>query len=207
MFLTVNNSNRRSFTRVMDSMFRDRKTVFVDRLKWNVPVVDGIYEIDQFDNDDAIYVIAVEPATGQHIGSVRLLPTVKPHLLSEVFPQLCERGVPRGDDIWEVTRMLVAPHLGREQSLTVRTQLSIAMLEVSLLYGITQITCVTHLAFIPQMLSFGWDCRPLGLPQDVGGELVGALSIAVTAEALHDLRLRTGRRLPLLELTATDLAA
>ena len=42
-------------------MHRDRKKIFVDALKWDVPVVDGQYEIDQFDTDDAIYLLASMP--------------------------------------------------------------------------------------------------------------------------------------------------
>ena len=32
------------------SMFAARKSVFIDLLKWNLPVLSGRYEIDQFDN-------------------------------------------------------------------------------------------------------------------------------------------------------------
>nr|WP_298188955.1 acyl-homoserine-lactone synthase [Novosphingobium sp.] len=36
-------------------MFAARKAVFVDLLGWNVPVVDGKYEVDQFDTPSARY--------------------------------------------------------------------------------------------------------------------------------------------------------
>ncbi len=35
--------------RLFRSMFEERKRVFVDLLRWDVPVVAGRYEIDQFD--------------------------------------------------------------------------------------------------------------------------------------------------------------
>ena len=33
---------------VLRAMFVARKSVFIDLLKWDVPVIDGAYEIDQF---------------------------------------------------------------------------------------------------------------------------------------------------------------
>src|SRR3546814_5685824 len=44
----------------MTSMFADRKRLFVDLMRWSVPVVDDHYEIDQFDNAEAVYLIAIE---------------------------------------------------------------------------------------------------------------------------------------------------
>ena len=42
------------------SMFEDRKTLFVDLLGWDVPVVGGRYEIDSYDGDKAVYLIATD---------------------------------------------------------------------------------------------------------------------------------------------------
>ena len=39
--------------RVFRSMFEERKRVFVDLLGWDIPVLAGRYEIDQFDDDEA----------------------------------------------------------------------------------------------------------------------------------------------------------
>ena len=49
-----------------------RKRVFVDLLKWGVPVLDGTWELDQFDNEEAIYIVIAD-AGGRHLGSARLL--------------------------------------------------------------------------------------------------------------------------------------
>ena len=59
-------------------MFRARKEVFADLLKWNVPILAGDYEIDQFDDVNASYVVVVGDE-GQHLASARLLPTLRPH--------------------------------------------------------------------------------------------------------------------------------
>jgi len=86
------------------SMFRDRKTLFVDLLGWDVPVVDDAFEIDRYDSGAALYLIAFDD-DGQHIGSMRLLPTVPGHLLSDLFAELCKGDIPRGRDVMEITRL------------------------------------------------------------------------------------------------------
>ena len=58
-------------------MFEDRKSVFVDLLKWDVPVLDGRFELDQFDDEHATYIIVADES-GDHLGSARLLPTDAP---------------------------------------------------------------------------------------------------------------------------------
>lgn len=57
---------------LLQSMFADRKRLFVDLFGWDVPVVDGNYEIDQFDNVHTVYLIASDE-NGGHAASIRLL--------------------------------------------------------------------------------------------------------------------------------------
>src|SRR3546814_14818621 len=71
----------------LETMFEDRKRLFVDLLGWDLSVQDARWEIDQFDDDDAVYLIALDQ-TGDHAGSLRLLPSKKPQILSELFPEL-----------------------------------------------------------------------------------------------------------------------
>ena len=60
MLVAISNQNRGDHAALLQAMHRERKHVFVDLLKWNVPVVDGQYEIDEFDDDEAIYLICVQ---------------------------------------------------------------------------------------------------------------------------------------------------
>lgn len=84
-------------------MFEARKQVFVDLLKWDVPVIAGRFEVDQFDDAHARYLIVADPA-GAHLGSARLLPTTRPHILEKLFADLCAGPVPTGADIAEITQ-------------------------------------------------------------------------------------------------------
>src|SRR3546814_10670155 len=98
------------------AMFRDRKRQFVDQFGWDVPVVAGQYEFDQYDGDDADYLIAVD-GEGGHAGSMRLLPTIGPHLLADHFAGLCEGDIPGGPHVMEITRLRSEEHTSELQSL------------------------------------------------------------------------------------------
>ena len=45
--------------------------------------------------------------------------------------------------------------------------------------GIRAYTGVAELGWLQQILAFGWDCRPLGAPRNIGGRVLGALAIAI----------------------------
>jgi N-acyl-L-homoserine lactone synthetase len=198
--------NRNNYRAPLDDMHRDRKKIFVDHLKWDVPVVDGQYEIDQFDTDDAIYLLALDERRQRHLGSVRLLPTTGPHLLGEIFPYLCDKGVPVGDDIWEITRLCTAPSRDVDARL-VRRRIATALCEFGLLYGINKYTCVAHVQWLSALLAVGWECEPLGEPREVGNEVIGAMSISITPATLQMFRGYMGTRAPVLQLDAIAQAA
>ena len=205
MVAVVTNENRSAYQQELKSMHRHRKQVFVDFLKWDIPVVDGQYEIDQFDADDAVYLMVVDAKTHSHMGSVRLLPSTSPHMLGDVFPFLCDGGVPVAQDIWEITRLCTAPGVANPK--IILNHLATALMEFGLLYGVRQYTCVSHMTGLSQMLAFGWECEPLGLPQTVNQEQIGAMAINVSPTALQMFRQRLGVRLPLLQMPMPAHAA
>jgi len=80
-----------------------RHRVFVERLGWQLDVQNGA-EIDQFDRPDTVYV-AIEDEQGDIAGCARLLPTTRPYLLREIFPQLLNGLAPPSDPtVWELSR-------------------------------------------------------------------------------------------------------
>ena len=205
MVTVIKSEHRPSYREALNAMHRHRKQVFVDFLKWDVPVVDGQYEIDQFDTEAAIYLMAIDPRTQSHLGSVRLLPSTGPHLLRDLFPHLCAESVPVAADIWEITRLCTAPKAAEPKR--VLEQLATAVMEFGLLYGVKQFTCVAHLAWLNQILAAGWECEPLGLPQIIDGEHVGAVVIKVSTQSLQILRERLKFTQPLLRIPEVSRAA
>lgn len=166
---------------LLRTMFEARKQVFVDLLKWDVPVLDGRYEVDQFDDEHAIYLIVTD-ATGDHLGSARLLPTDRPHILDSLFPSLCAGDPPRSPDCFEITRFCLGRNQSSRERLETRNRLVSALAQYALDQGISVYTGVAELSWLQQILAFGWRCRPLGLPQVIGGRMLGALRIDIDRE-------------------------
>lgn len=163
---------------VLRSMFAARKSVFVDLLKWDVPVLAGRYEVDQFDDAHATYLVLAEP-DGTHLGSARLLPTNRPHILDSRYAELCEEAPPRADNIFEITRFCLDRRLTARERRPVRDTLVAALVDHALAHGIAAYSAIAEVGWLQQILAFGWRCRALGLPRVIGGTKLGALMIDV----------------------------
>ncbi|MDP8993841.1 MAG: autoinducer synthase [Pseudomonadota bacterium] len=181
---------RLRFASAIMEMHHDRKQVFVDRLKWDLPVPGSWLEVDDFDNGLAVYLLARCPE-GHHLGSVRVLPTVRPHMLSVLFPELCAGEVPTGDDVWEISRLVTSPAgEGGGSVVKVHRLLALALAEFAQLNGIRRYTLVAEVHRVPALLSIGWPVKPLGLPVPVGEEQLQALQIELGPEVLETMRRR-----------------
>lgn len=181
MIIFTNGTPHPLDTAALRSMFEARKQIFVDLLGWDVPVLEGKYEIDQFDDEHAQYLMIADER-GDHLGSARLLPTNRPHLLGDIFPHLCAGPVPQGEGVEEITRFC----LGRNQNAAgrreTRNMLVSAIVRSALERGIHTYTGVAELSWLQQILSFGWHCRPLGTPRRIGRSMIGALAINIGPE-------------------------
>ncbi|GAM00324.1 acyl-homoserine-lactone synthase [Sphingomonas parapaucimobilis] len=166
---------------VLRRMFAARKAVFVDLLGWEVTVVDGRFEVDQFDDGDARYLVVTD-AAGAHRASARLLPTTRPHLLGTLFPGLCADAPPTGPAIFEITRFCLDRSLDARARRTARDALVVALVDHGLTHGIARYTAMAGLGWARQILAFGWRSRPLGPAKAIGGEQVMALEIAIEAD-------------------------
>ncbi|TPE62598.1 autoinducer synthase [Sandaracinobacter neustonicus] len=166
---------------VLRSMFAARKSVFVDLLKWDVPVIDDAYEVDQFDDGHATYLVLAD-RQGAHMGSARLLQTVRPHILDSFYEALCDGAPPRGPTTREITRFCLDRRLTARERRSVRNTLVGAIANHALANGISLYTAIAEVGWMQQILAFGWRCQPLGLPREIGGQLLGALRIEITSE-------------------------
>lgn len=80
-----------------------RHGVFVRQLGWPIGTPNGL-ELDEFDEPNTEYVVAVKP-DGRVGGCARLLPTTRPYLLQRVFPHLLAGERPPQDpQVWELSR-------------------------------------------------------------------------------------------------------
>lgn len=192
----------------MGKMWEDRKRVFVDTLGWDVPIVDNAFEIDQFDDEHAVYLVVSDQLRTRHLASVRLLPSQRAHILGDIFPQLCAGPVPRGEDIWEITRLCMSPAISPlRQAMMLRRELAVGLVEFALAHGIRQFTQVHLAAHLPQLLAVGWDCEPIGFPVQIDGQMLSASRIDINRATLDRLRTGTGLTRPMLAEAPVALAA
>lgn len=166
---------------VMRAMFEARKRVFVDLLGWDLPVLAGRYEIDQYDDPHARYLILAD--TGQnHLASARLLPTTRPHILGDLFAGLCDAPPPIGPGTWEITRFCLDRGLRAPERRRWRDALVTALAHYALEHGITTYTGVAEQGWLSQILQFGWHAKPLGPPRTIDRMTLGALRIEISPE-------------------------
>jgi acyl-homoserine lactone synthase len=187
MVQLVTSENSHFHRTILEKMFEDRKTIFVDLLKWEIPH-DGRFERDQFDDEHAEYLIVNDADSGEHFASLRMLRTDGPHILGSLFSQLCDEKVPTGPDIREISRMCLSPRHRGPERMAARNLLASAMTEYALLTGIRAYTGVADMGWMSRVLSAGWRCEPLGMPRMVGGAMVGAMMIHIDPDTIRRLQ-------------------
>ena len=166
---------------VMRAMFEARKRVFVDLLGWDVPVLAGKYELDQFDDTHARYLILAD-GNQNHLASARLLPTTRPHILDTLFTELCDEAPPAGPHTYEITRFCLDRSLRAAERRRWRDALVTGLAHYALEHRITTYTGVAEQGWLEQILAFGWNAQPLGAPRAIGGMMLGALRIDIEPE-------------------------
>ncbi|MBX4899588.1 MULTISPECIES: acyl-homoserine-lactone synthase [Rhizobium] len=148
-----------------------RARVFSDRLGWEVDVTAGC-ESDSFDALRPTYVLAVAE-TGQLTGCARLLPTLGPTMVADVFPSLLPDGQLNGHAAMiESSRFCVDTTLGEgrgdgsvhEATLTMFA----GIIEWCVANGFTEIVTVTDLRFERILARVGWPLQRLGEPKKIG---------------------------------------
>lgn len=168
---------------LLRAMFAARKAVFIDLLRWDLPVLAGQYEMDQFDDEQARYLILSE--NGGHIASARLLPTTRQGILSGLYPMLCAGPPPCAPDTFEITRFCLDRSLNALERRDARNALVHALAAYALDAGISRYCAVAGLGWFKQIERFGWSCRALGAPVRIGGQELIGLEIEITAETLR----------------------
>jgi N-acyl-L-homoserine lactone synthetase len=200
--------SRLEFAVPLMQMHHDRKRVFVDTLGWKLASPYSWLEVDDFDDHRAVYLLARSAVTGDHEGSVRLLPTTGPHMLSQLFYELCSGPVPIGEDCWEISRLVSSPTSASGASaVRVHRLLALALAEFAQLNSIRRYTLVTEAHRVPALLSVGWPVEPLGLPTWLMGQQLQALQISMSAATLAAMRSRLRVAANVLESAVPDRCA
>jgi acyl homoserine lactone synthase len=181
--------------------FTLRERIFVSERHWELDDFNG-YELDAYDKETSIYVVAQETQSGDVVGGARLSPTmdekfrpVHEHdpsgfMISDAakgllpgLPQgLCFDEPPSGPDIWELTRVVVSERgvtdqlfaVGKEYLMHIRVSKCLAL-------GSPGIMRIAR--------KFGLRPKPIGpiVSNDTGKFLAFSCNIPVYDHSSHSL--------------------
>jgi acyl-homoserine lactone synthase len=186
----ITNENRAGYADVLDEYFRLRHEVFVGERGWNALERPDGRDVDAYDNDRATYLIALD--NGHVIGGLRLYPTLLPHMISESFAHLVrDRAVLSGPTILECTRYFIVRErrMGRTDC-----RLLMAFQEFCLEEGVTEVTAVVEMWWLPRWQQAGFNVRPLGLPTLIEGQPCIAAAIQISQDSLKHVSRLAGLR-------------
>ena len=171
--------NKHHFIDILEETFRQRHKVFVEERGWADLARPDSREIDAFDDAAATYLVALDG--DKVVGGQRLYPTLRPHMMSEVFPHLVAGTVPTGPNVYEVTRYFVVKErrFGRTDCMMLA-----AVMDFCLQENITSMTAVVEMWWLPRWQQAGFKTRPLGLPVEIEGQPCLAVEIFVSEETL-----------------------
>lgn len=179
--LTMGNSDQLG-ANIMNLMDAFRHDVFVKRLGWALPMLNGV-ERDEYDTKDAKYVV-MRDEDERVTACARLLPTTKSYMLPELFPQLlggCPE--PRDTSTWELSRFATSVRHTRNGRILALSKPSLDFLDLVFDFArqenIARLVLVTSVGIERLVLRAGVQAHRVAAPALVDGTLTVALFIEV----------------------------
>jgi acyl-homoserine lactone synthase len=190
----ITDENKAGYEAILDEYFRLRHEIFVGERGWRDLERPNGRDVDAYDNDRATYLVALD--NERVIGGLRLYPTLLPHMISESFAHLVKgRNVLSGSTILECTRYFIVRErrMGRTDC-----RLLAAFQQFCLEEGITEVTAVVEMWWLPRWQQAGFKVRPLGLPTMIEGQPCIAAAIQISEDSLRHVSRLAGLRGPCL---------
>jgi len=185
--------NAHLFGDALAQSYQVRHRAFIEKQQWDVPHCYGM-EYDTYDTPGAVYLLA-RNEQGTVLGLTRLIPTVRPYMLDEIWPHMLgDRANVHADDIWEATRFAVDPTLDPVQRQGVALAITLACLEFGLANNIKSYFVLSPLAVLRRIIgSGGAGCAytPLGEKETFGRTRVSAAEVEVSEQTLRLAKLKT----------------
>lgn len=189
MIHVISASNRHLYQDAIEQHFKIRHKIFVEERGWKTLERPDGREMDQYDDDDTIYLLAMDE--GKVVGGHRLYPTTKPTMIDEIFPHLAAvSGCPSAPDIWEWSRYFIVP-AQRDSDLNLR--LMAAVQEFGLDEGISQVSAVIEMWWLPRFQQAGFALKPLGVPALIENAWTIATLIDINESALWTVQQMVGK--------------
>lgn len=188
----IDRRNRAAFHSQIEDMYRIRHRIYVDGRGWRAIARPDLREKDQFDTEDATYLLGLAPG-GAVLSGVRLLPTKGPHLMRDVFAHIVTDGeIPAEDNVYEMTRYFVREDARGDARRHAVQEILCGILEFSLERGLKQISVVCDTFFVPRFQEGGWTVRPLGRETPYPEGTCIAVLLEVSRDCLSRARAAAG---------------
>ena len=172
---------------LLRDLFVKRYELFVEGRGWRSLARSDHLDIDQYDDDQTTYVI--KQIGGTIVGGARLRPTVLRHMLKDVFGDICDGGSPPvGPAIYECSRTFVARRHPERRAIFAEVLLAVAQHCVA--NGVDTLTGVLETWWLNSYLALGLSVVPLGMPHDVEGMSLLAVSFKIDALVRDNLAAR-----------------
>lgn len=155
---------------LQDTMFRDRKSQFYDRLGWDLLIDGRGWEQDAYDGMNPLYAIWQQP-DGRHGGSMRVLPTTGQCMVNDHFCDVTG-GPITSPLIWESTRFCLSPHAGLQAG-RISAAIMLAGCEIGLRFHLRHAIGVFDARMVRIYRRLGW------APEILGAQGQGRQRVAV----------------------------
>lgn len=196
MLIVIPGSAVSRHRQLMDRVFRFRHVVFVEEKGWDdLRQPDGL-ERDRFDDGHAIHQVCLHQ--DEIVGYQRLLPTTRPHFLTDVLGDLCRRKPPRGPRIFEWTRFCVAPGYRELRPRANGPFLELAQGVWGMANRVDTVTVAIDWRLMVVAMQLRFFVRPLGFPKRIGRDEVVALRMSFNRETLTTIQQARGCDEPVL---------
>ena len=172
-----------------DQMFEHRRKEFYERLGWDLKIDHLGREIDEYDALNPLYVILTDQ-DGNHLASVRLLPTTGRTMIGEVFSDVIDPEEYVSNHAWEVTRVFVAKR--DKNAVRKAAALFWGGCHMSLDVGLRSVVSITPKLMTRVFAACGWQGEVLQTGRDVQGSEICACRWPVNHDVLQMLKRRAG---------------
>ena len=187
-------ANAHHYGDALAQSYKVRHRAFIEKQNWDVPHCHGM-EYDTYDTPGAVYLLA-RNEFGRVLGLTRLIPTLRPYMLDEIWPNMLGDHVgTRKNTIWEATRFAVDPTLEPEERNGVAIAITQACLEFGLANGIESYLVLSPLAVLRRVIGpggAGCAYTQLGDTETFGRTRVMAAEVAVDEQTLAGVKTKFG---------------
>jgi len=171
------------------SMHNLRFRIFKERLGWLKGESISRMEFDEYDTDNAVYLVKIDPEDHEVCACTRLIQTTYPYLLANSFPHFVEKELPRSESCYETSRF--AADVDKKQPFNITGELVAAMLEFGVAIGMRHYVSLSDIRIEKLLLRSGWDPTPLGPVGKTANEDSVAFIYTVNQEILGNVRLKS----------------